>query len=58
MAEQSIDYVSLRSLSGSKSREILRRLGGKDQVPFLVDVDEGVMMYESSDIIEYLKKNA
>jgi len=30
-------------------------LGGKRQMPFLVDSDRGVKMYESEDIIEYLR---
>jgi|AntRauTorcE11897_2_1112592.scaffolds.fasta_scaffold02872_4 glutathione S-transferase len=29
--------------------------GGNDQLPYLVDTDRGVTMYESDDIIEYLK---
>lgn len=29
-------------------------LGGEQQVPFLVDTDNNVKMYESLDIIEYL----
>ncbi len=33
----------------------LIQLGGKRQVPFLFDNDKNVMMYESDDIIEYLK---
>lgn len=28
--------------------------GGKEQVPFLLDTDNGKKMYESDDIIEYL----
>ena len=35
--------------------ELIER-GGKRQVPYLVDVDEAVEMYESDDIIEYLKE--
>lgn len=31
--------------------------GGKEQVPFLVDSERGVSMYESSDIIEYIREN-
>ena len=31
------------------------RLGGKRQVPLLFDGDNNVVMYESADIIEYLK---
>lgn len=33
----------------------LIQLGGKRQVPFLFDNDKNVMMYESDDIIEFLK---
>ena len=35
-------------------RKELLELGGKGQVPFLVDGD--VKMYESDDIIEYVEK--
>lgn len=31
--------------------------GGKTQVPYLVDTDKDVAMYESNDIIEYLRAN-
>jgi len=30
-------------------------LGGKTQVPFLVDAGRNISMYESDDIIEYLR---
>ena len=32
-------------------------LGGKRQVPFLLNSDSGEKMYESDSIIDYLKKN-
>jgi glutathione S-transferase len=35
-------------------REMLRTVGGKIQVPYLVDPNTGVSMYESSDIVAYL----
>ncbi len=38
-----------------RNREELIKVGGKPQVPCLVI--DGVAMYESSDIIEWLKKN-
>lgn len=38
-----------------ENEETLIKLGGKRQVPFLVDNDRNIQMYESSDIIEYLK---
>jgi len=37
------------------SEEALIQTGGKRQVPFLVDKDRNIQMYESGDIIEYLK---
>ena len=33
----------------------MMRLGGKRQVPLMFDGDNNVTMYESADIIEYLK---
>jgi glutathione S-transferase len=33
----------------------LMRLGGKQQVPFLVDEENDVKMYESDDIIAYAR---
>ncbi len=33
----------------------LLKLGGKAQIPFLDDPQNGVSMYESDDIIEYAK---
>lgn len=31
-------------------------LGGKKQMPYMVDTESGVSMYESSDIIDHLEK--
>ena len=36
--------------------ELVER-GGKRMVPYLVDEERGVEMYESSDIVDYLNKN-
>lgn len=36
--------------------ELIAR-GGKNQVPYLVDIDREVEMYESNDIIRYLRYN-
>lgn len=36
--------------------ELLEK-GGKQMVPFLVDTEKDVSMYESSDIIEYIRDN-
>jgi glutaredoxin len=37
-----------------RAQELLSR-GGKRQVPYLVDAEHGVEMYESRDIISYLR---
>ncbi len=50
------DYELILSPFGSSSREELLRLGGKEQVPFLVDGD--LNMYESDKIIAYVRVKA
>ncbi len=57
MSDNRVSYVSVVSPKDSPSRKVLMKLGGQQQVPFLVDTDKGEMMYESNDIIEYVKKN-
>lgn len=42
-------------IKNKSNEEVLIKLGGKRQVPFLVDNDRNIQMYESNDIIEYLK---
>lgn len=42
-------------IENQTNEETLIKLGGKRQVPFLVDKDRNIQMYESDDIIEYLK---
>ena len=37
-------------------REALEEMGGKIQVPYLIDPNAGVAMYESSDIIDHLRQ--
>jgi len=41
--------------TGNYEAELIAR-GGKRQTPYLVDTKTGVEMYESADIIAYLKK--
>lgn len=41
----------------SKYRDELIEKGGKKQVPYFVDDEKDVAMYESDDIIEYLENN-
>jgi glutathione S-transferase len=59
MEKQSIPYVSkpvpLRGDSPLKAE--LKSIGGKTQVPYLVDPERGMKMYESDDIIDYLTEH-
>lgn len=42
-------------IADKAAEDALIQMGGKRQVPFLVDKDRNIQMYESSDIIEYIK---
>lgn len=52
--DKKIKYEKI-NIEDKNSEEILIRIGGKRQVPFLVDSERNIQMYESNDIIEYLK---
>ncbi|KAF0890235.1 hypothetical protein E2562_023234 [Oryza meyeriana var. granulata] len=39
-----------------RHRDVVKKIGGKEQFPLLVDVSAGVTMYESGDIVKYLFK--
>ncbi len=54
MSELDLAYVCRTSGHDSVTRETLRERGGRVQVPYLVDPNTGVEMYESEDIIDYL----
>ena len=61
MENSGIAYVHKPVPLGSKTNALkdeLRQLGGKAQVPFLVDKKNDIKMYESDDIIAYLKDSA
>lgn len=59
------DYLSDTEISYEerdvyKDEEFLKELlelGGKKQIPFLVDTEKKIGMYESLDIIEYIREN-
>ncbi|XAR57570.1 hypothetical protein NMG60_11025757 [Bertholletia excelsa] len=38
----------------TRHREMVRRLGGREQFPFLLDPNTGISMYESGEIVKYL----
>jgi len=54
LEENNIPYERV-DITEPKNEELLLMLGGKRQVPFIFDKSTGVQMYESNDIIEYLK---
>jgi glutathione S-transferase len=47
------DFELIDATSGTPGRDVVLRVGGKGMVPFLIDGD--ISMYESDDIIKYLK---
>lgn len=54
--EESQINVELHNVYESQeAMDELMEKGGKRQIPFLHDTDKEVMMYESADIIQYLK---
>lgn len=54
-AEENGITLELKNSSDETVVEELIARGGKRQFPYLVDSEHNVEMYESDDIIEYLK---
>ncbi len=54
MDEKGIKYNKV-DINIKSNEDALIQMGGKRQVPFLVDKDRNIQMYESNDIIEYIK---
>lgn len=52
--ESNIEYNKKNILEKENLDELIK-LGGKQQVPFLVDNDNDKFMYEADDIIKYVK---
>ena len=58
MAENLKIELEMKDVSEDEAAHTeLMEKGGKMQVPFLVDSEKGVSMYESGDIIEYIREN-
>ncbi len=51
--EEGKDFSIIDGAPGTPGRDVVLRVGGKAMVPFLIDGD--ISMYESDDIISYLK---
>ena len=54
LEKNKIEYNKI-NIADKSAEESLIKLGGKRQVPFLVDNSRNLQLYESSDIIKYLK---
>lgn len=52
--ENGIPY-NKKDITDSENLNNLIKIGGKKQVPFLDDRENNVSMYESDDIIKYVK---
>lgn len=52
--ENNVKYKKI-DIKDKSAEEALIQLGGKRQVPFMLDKDRNIQMYESNDIIEYAK---
>lgn len=52
--QEHMEYRKI-DISNKDSENSLIQIGGKRQVPFLVDSERNIQMYESNDIVEYLK---
>jgi glutathione S-transferase len=56
LSELDLDYLEHPVAHGSPRRTILAQLGGKTQVPYLIDPNTGTRLYESDEIIDYLNE--
>ena len=54
--DKGVDYKTRDIHENPDYLEELLELGGKRQIPFLIDEERGVSLYESDDIIDYVEK--
>ena len=54
LEDNKVEYNKI-DIANPTAEDSLIRVGGKRQVPFLVDKERNIQMYESNDIIEYIK---
>lgn len=63
LMELGVSYINHNPRTAGKdvrNQQILDEMvsiGGKDEIPFLVDHQYGVELYDSEDIIDYLEEN-
>ena len=56
LCELDLDYLVHPVAQGSPRRQELKQLGGKVQVPYLIDPNTHTRLFESDDIIDYLNE--
>jgi glutathione S-transferase len=56
LCELELRYVLHNVAKGSAQRDAFVARSGKMQVPYLVDPNTGVEMFESADIVAYLRE--
>ena len=56
LVELELPYLLHNCARGSVNRRVLQNLTGRVQVPYLMDPNTGIAMFESADIVEYLNK--
>lgn len=49
--------VEMKDVTEETVLKELITIGGKQQVPFLIDTDKGAEIYESDDIVNHLQSN-
>ncbi|MDP2665054.1 MAG: glutathione S-transferase N-terminal domain-containing protein [bacterium] len=54
--ELGISFEEKNIADDAVAAELIKR-GGKRQVPYLIDSEKSVEMYESDDIVAYLREN-
>lgn len=52
-----VTYTVIPAGKNTAGRAELLRIGGKVQVPFMVDDSQNISMYESEDIMKHIKQN-
>ncbi len=55
MADSNIAFEE-KNISDESNLDVLLSIGGKRQIPFLVDEERDISMYESGDIVKYLEE--
>lgn len=57
-SEMGVEFEEIDATRGTPGSDELVNLGGKQQVPFLVDEANNVQMYESDEIIKYAREHS